>query len=148
MSPRQRQRLIMVLSITTALALATGFVVYAFRQNLDHFYSPVDIKAGKAEFGKVIRVGGVVDNGSLKRDDKSLKVNFDISVNHLKINVEYVGILPDLFREGQGIIAKGTLTDSDNFVATEVLAKHDETYMPPEVADAIKNSTHTTKPIE
>lgn len=142
MTPRQRQRLVIISSITFALALAIGFVVYAFRSNLDHYYNPKDITEGKALAGKVIRIGGMVSPNSIKRDNNSLKIEFNVTDYHSTIHVTYEGILPDLFRENQGVIAKGTLSDSKNFIATEILAKHDETYMPPEVADGLKKAGH------
>ena len=109
----------------------------AFNENLLYFFSPTDVVNGKAPNGKSFRLGGLVANGSVKRE--GIKVAFDVTDNQNTFTVKYEGILPDLFREGQGIITTGSLKNG-TFMATEVLAKHDENYMPPEVADALKNA--------
>lgn len=127
------------------MAVAAGLTLYALSQNIDLFYTPTEIIYGKnndpktkPEVGQRIRVGGMVVEGSVKRDDKSLKVEFGLNDIGPAIVVEYEGILPDLFREGQGIVAQGTLIEPTKLRATEVLAKHDENYMPPELNDQMK----------
>lgn len=117
--------------------LAIWLLFQALGSNTNYFFSPTEVLEGKAPKGKTFRLGGLVANGSVKRD--GMKVNFDVTDNANSFEIEYVGILPDLFREGQGIITTGSLYD-EKFIATEVLAKHDENYMPPEVAEAIKKS--------
>jgi cytochrome c-type biogenesis protein CcmE len=117
--------------------LAITLLIQALGSNTNYFYSPTEVVEGKAPIGKSFRLGGLVAMGSVKRQD--MKVNFDVTDNKNKFSIEYVGILPDLFREGQGIITTGSLING-TFVATEVLAKHDENYMPPEVADALKKA--------
>jgi cytochrome c-type biogenesis protein CcmE len=106
-----------------------------------YFYSPTEIHAGKAPADRAIRVGGLVVDGSVRREGNSLAVQFDLTDNAAVVPVTYTGILPDLFREGQGIVAMGRINNEGLFVADEVLAKHDENYMPPEVADAL-NAAH------
>ena len=138
MRPLRRRRLIMVLSIITGLAVAIGLGLYAMQQNINLFYAPSDIS--NAPKGVLIRVGGLVVDGSVKRDPNSLKVAFDLTDNVENVTVQYEGILPDLFREGQGIVTMGRLNAEGEFIASEVLAKHDENYMAPEVADAIMKS--------
>jgi len=120
------------------VAVSTVLALTAFDENLMYFYSPSQIKAGEAPATRAFRVGGMVVNGSVKRKPDSLEVRFTLTDNAEKIDVSYSGILPDLFREGQGIVALGSLKNGDVFVADEVLAKHDENYMPPEVADTMK----------
>ncbi|QIW16646.1 cytochrome c biogenesis protein CcmE [Pasteurellaceae bacterium RH1A] len=147
MNPRRKSRLKVVLSIFTGLAVAIGLTLYALSQNIDLFYTPSEIVYGKdnnpktkPEVGQRIRVGGMVVEGSVKRDDKSLKVEFGLNDIGPAIVVEYEGILPDLFREGQGIVAQGVLVEPTRLRATEVLAKHDENYMPPELDEQMKKA--------
>ena len=127
--------------LVALLVAGTSFAAYlglkAFNENLLYFFSPTDVVNGKAPSGKSFRLGGLVANGSVKRE--GIKVAFDVTDNQNTFTVKYEGILPDLFREGQGIITTGSLKNG-TFMATEVLAKHDENYMPPEVADALKNA--------
>ncbi len=122
------------------LALATGLILTAFEKNLMYFYSPSEIADGKAPDNRPFRIGGMVVKGSVVREKDSLGVWFNLTDYAHERMVYYKGILPDLFREGQGIVAKGALNGTGLFVATEVLAKHDENYMPPEVADALKKA--------
>jgi len=151
MHPRRKKRLTIVASILIGLASVSGLVLYALSQNIDLFYSPSEILDGKKDTGlkavkgQRLRIGGLVVPGSVKRDEDSLKVSFDLADMRMPITfnsddvvvtVKYDGILPDLFREGQGIVANGVLTDGDIIEASEVLAKHDENYMPKELADA------------
>ncbi len=137
---RRSRRKVLVVGIVFGVALATVLGLTAFQENLLYFYSPTQIKAGEAPTKHAFRVGGLVVAGSVKRDPNSLKIAFDVTDNAETMRVEYTGILPDLFREGQGIVAMGNLQPDGRFVAQEVLAKHDEKYMPPEVADALKAS--------
>ncbi|MGX2947472.1 cytochrome c maturation protein CcmE [Frederiksenia canicola] len=145
MNPRRKSRLKAVLAILSGVAVAAGLTLYALSQNIDLFYTPSEIVYGKEndpktkpEVGQRIRVGGMVVEGSVKRDKKSLKVEFGLNDIGPAIQVEYEGILPDLFREGQGIVAQGVLIEPTKLRATEVLAKHDENYMPPELNDQMK----------
>lgn len=140
MKPLRKRRLMFVLSIVIGLGAAVGLALFAMQQNINLFYSPEEIASGKAPVGPLIRVGGLVVKGSVKRDPDSLKVMFDLTDNADSVTVSYEGILPDLFREGQGIVTMGNLQEDGSFVASEVLAKHDENYMSPEVADAIKKA--------
>ncbi len=137
MTPKRKKRMAFVLSIVVGVSLAVGLSLYAINQNLNLFFSPTQIVNGEAPLGKRIRAGGMVVDGSVVRDQSSLKVNFGMTDYQESVTVEYTGILPDLFREGQGIVAQGTMQAGGIFVATEVLAKHDETYMPPEVKAAL-----------
>ena len=127
------------LGATTALALM------AFNENMMFFYSPTEVKAGNAPVNHDFRLGGLVVEGSVRREANSLTVMFDLTDNAETITVSYDGILPDLFREGQGIIARGQLNEDGVINASEVLAKHDENYMPPEVSDALKKSEGVEK---
>ena len=145
MNPRRKSRLKIVLSVLAGVGVAIGLTLYALNQNIDLFYTPSEIVQGKnddpnqkPEVGQRIRVGGMVMEGTVKRDPKTLKVEFDVNDIGPAITIEYEGILPDLFREGQGIVAQGVLVEPTRLRATEVLAKHDENYMPPELGDKMK----------
>ncbi|MGB5474064.1 MAG: cytochrome c maturation protein CcmE [Gammaproteobacteria bacterium] len=140
MTPKRKQRLLLIGLMVVGVGVAAGFALKAFNENLMFFYTPSKVAAGEAPADHLIRVGGLVTTGSVKRQSDGLTVNFDITDNAETITVQYTGILPDLFREGQGIVAHGRLTGARLFVADEVLAKHDENYMPPEVADALKTA--------
>jgi cytochrome c-type biogenesis protein CcmE len=137
MTPRQK-RMVTVVAILAGVGIATAFALQAFNKNLLYYYSPTQISAGEAPSARTFRVGGLVENGSVKREPGSLEVHFTLTDYNKQIGVSYTGVLPDLFREGQGIIARGKLGDGGEFVAEEVLAKHDENYMPPEVKDSLK----------
>lgn len=142
MTVRQR-RTAMIILVVTGVSIATGLGLTAFRKNILFFYNPSQIVAGEVPSDTNIRVGGLVVDGSVKRQSGSLDVEFALTDMTETITVVYSGILPDLFREGQGIVAMGKLGPNNVFEASEVLAKHDEEYMPPEVADAlakVKNS--------
>ena len=139
MNKRSKRKMLVVL-VLFGVTIATVLGLTAFQENLLYFYSPADVKAGKAPQNRSFRVGGLVIAGSVDRSPDSLTVKFDLTDNTATVPVTYTGILPDLFREGQGIVAMGKMDDSGVFVADEVLAKHDEKYMPPEVADALKAS--------
>ena len=136
MNPKRKQRLIIVLGIVAGVSVAATFMGVALQENINLYFSPTDIAAGKAPLNKRIRVGGLVVAGSLKRGEQ-LDVTFDVTDSVESLTIRYDGILPDLFREGQGIIANGKLIESGVVVADEVLAKHDEEYMPPEVQDSL-----------
>ena len=140
MRARRKHRLFIVLSILIGVGIAVSLTVYALRQNINLFYAPSQIVAGEAPLDRTIRIGGLVLPGSIKRDADSLEVEFELSDNAEAIKVRYEGILPDLFREGQGIVARGMLRANGIVEAEEVLAKHDENYMPPEVAESLKQA--------
>jgi cytochrome c-type biogenesis protein CcmE len=140
MTPKRKQRLLLIAAMVIGVGVAAGFALKAFNQNLMFFYTPSKVVAGEAPTGHLIRVGGMVTKGSVKRQADGLTVHFDITDYAHTMTVQYTGILPDLFREGQGIVAHGKLQQDGAFVADEVLAKHDEKYMPPEVADALKTA--------
>ncbi len=140
MNPTRRKRLLLVLLVIAGMGTAVGLTLYALQQNINLFYSPSQIVAGEAPQGRSIRVGGLVVAGSVQRDSQSLQVGFTLTDNLNRVKVRYEGILPDLFREGQGIVARGRLTPNGVIQAQEVLAKHDENYMPPEVAASLKQA--------
>ena len=146
MNPKRKQRLLIVLFIVFGVGAAVGLTMYALSQNINLFYSPTQIAAGEAPQGTRIRAGGMVVDGSVKRDQESLHVEFGITDYEKTVTVHYNGILPDLFREGQGIVAQGELDENNVLQAVEVLAKHDENYMPPEVAEALEKAGHMPKP--
>jgi cytochrome c-type biogenesis protein CcmE len=137
MTPR-RKRMIAVAAIVIGVGAATAVALQAFQENIMYFYSPSQVTGGEAPRGRAFRLGGLVTTGSLQRTPGSIEINFLVTDNAETIPVKYSGLLPDLFREGQGVIANGKLNDGGVFVADEVLAKHDENYMPPEVADTLK----------
>jgi cytochrome c-type biogenesis protein CcmE len=145
MTPR-RKRLAIVAGILLGVASATVIAMQAFEDNLLYFYDPSQIAAGEAPEGRKFRVGGLVQPGSLQRTPGSLEVRFDVTDNANTMKVAYSGLLPDLFREGQGVIAHGRL-ENGVFVADEILAKHDETYMPPEVAKSLKHGPHAANTV-
>jgi cytochrome c-type biogenesis protein CcmE len=140
MHPIRKQRLLVVLFVVLFSSAAVGLVVYALRGNINLFYPPADVVAGKAPFDQPIRIGGMVREGSVERSDNSLAVRFEITDFQASVPVVYEGILPDLFDEGQGAVASGRLNAQGVLVASEILAKHDENYMPPEVAEALEKS--------
>ena len=140
MTPKRRNRIVLIVLVLAGIGIAATFALKAFNENLMFFYQPSQIIAGEAPVGRLIRVGGLVTTGSVQRQSDGLTVLFDVTDNAETITVQYTGILPDLFREGQGIVAHGRLQDDQLFIADEVLAKHDENYMPPEVADALKKT--------
>jgi len=142
---RRSRRKVLIIGVVFGVALAAVLGLTAFEENLLYFYSPTQVKAGEAPASHSFRVGGLVVAGSVKREPDSLKIAFDVTDNKETMSVEYTGILPDLFREGQGIVAMGNLQPDGRFVAQEVLAKHDENYMPPEVADALKATEDAAK---
>jgi cytochrome c-type biogenesis protein CcmE len=134
---KRQNRMVLVALLLSGAVLAITLLLQALGSNTNYFYSPTEVAEGKAPIGKNFRLGGLVAKGSVVRKD--MLVSFDVTDNKNKFTIEYTGILPDLFREGQGIITTGSLV-GETFIATEVLAKHDENYMPPEVADALEKS--------
>ena len=140
MHPVRGQRLGVVLIVVIFSSLAIGLVMYAMRGNINLFYPPSEVVAGIAPQGKAIRVGGMVEDKSVQRSADSLQVRFVITDFQASVEVIYDGILPDLFGEGQGVVVLGLLGSDGKFTATEVLAKHDENYMPPEIAESLKMS--------
>jgi cytochrome c-type biogenesis protein CcmE len=143
MTPARKKRLSLILLMIVGVGVGVGFALNALNENIMFFFSPADIQAGKAPANKDFRVGGVVVEGSVNRPGEGLTVEFGLTDNASQVKVKYTGILPDLFREGQGIIANGRLNAQGDFIAQEVLAKHDENYMPPEVMEAMKKSGQT-----
>jgi cytochrome c-type biogenesis protein CcmE len=136
MTPTRKRRLIVISLVLAAVAIAASLTVLALQQNMTYLFSPSEVESGHVPAAARFRIGGVVLEKSIQRSTDSLKVDFIVTDRFKQLPVEYTGILPDLFREGQSVVATGALQDG-RFVATEVLAKHDETYMPKEVADAI-----------
>jgi cytochrome c-type biogenesis protein CcmE len=139
-----KKRLTVVLLLIIGIGIAVALALTAFSKNMLYFFSPSQVVAGEAPKNKTIRLGGLVTKGSVQRAKDSLQINFDVTDYKQTIPIQYTGILPDLFREGQGIVAIGQMQANGTFIATEVLAKHDEKYMPPEVADSLKaTGTHS-----
>ncbi|HEY2396208.1 MAG TPA: cytochrome c maturation protein CcmE [Rudaea sp.] len=136
MTPTRKRRLVAIALILLAVGVAAALTLTALSRNMTYLFSPSEVLAGKAPRGAAFRLGGIVLEHSLRRDPASLAATFVVTDRFHDMPVEYTGILPDLFREGQSIVATGSL-DGGHFAAREVLAKHDETYMPKEVADAI-----------
>ena len=142
MTPTRKRRLIGVLVIVIGVGAAAVVGMKALNENMLYFWSPTDVKEQAAAPGNRIRLGGLVAAGTVKRASDSLAVAFTVTDGAASVEVHFDGILPDLFREGQGVIAIGEMTASGYFQAHEVLAKHDENYMPPEVADALEKAGH------
>jgi cytochrome c-type biogenesis protein CcmE len=137
MTPRQR-RLTLVIGILAGVSIAGVLALSAFRKNVTFFFDPTQVAAGQVPAGERFRLGGMVTEGSLKRAPGSLEVRFVVTDFSHQVPVSYTGVLPDLFREGAGVVAHGHLGPDGTFIADEVLAKHDEKYMPPEVARSLK----------
>jgi cytochrome c-type biogenesis protein CcmE len=137
MKPRHK-RLTLIVSGLATLALAAWLVLSAFQKNLVFFFTPTQILAGEAPKGRSFRMGGMVEEGSLKRQADGVTVAFVVTDKVQRVNVNYRGLLPDLFKEGKGVVAQGKLGNDNLFLADEVLAKHDENYMPPDAAYAMK----------
>lgn len=146
----KQKRLMFVVIGMALLGAAVYLVLNALNSNIALFYTPTQVAADEAPTGHTFRIGGLVEEGSLRREKDGLTVHFSVTDNAESIHVTYKGILPDLFREGQGVVAQGKLGENGIFTASEVLAKHDENYMPPEVADALektkKNEAAKTAP--
>ena len=143
MNPLRKKRLFIVLSLLAGVGIAVALALSALQQNINLFYTPTQIATGQAPLDTRIRAGGMVEKGSLQRSADSLDVRFVVTDFQHSVTITYRGILPDLFREGQGIVAMGKLNAEGVVVADEVLAKHDEKYMPPEVNKALKESGRT-----
>lgn len=143
MTPKRRQKLLIILGGLVLAGLAIGLTLYALRANINLFFSPVQIAQGDAPIERSIRAGGMVKEGSVFRDPQSLDVEFRITDYVDELGVSYNGILPDLFREGQGVVVVGKLQADGRFVADKVLARHDENYMPPEVAQALEDAGYS-----
>ena len=146
MNPTRKRRLIIVLLVLAAALVAVGLTVFALQQNMNYLFTPSQVQEGQARGYKTFRLGGMVKEGSIQRSSDSLKVTFTVVDAGGAMPVEYTGILPDLFRDNQSVIATGHM-DNARFIATEVLAKHDETYMPKELKDAMAKA-HADKKIE
>jgi cytochrome c-type biogenesis protein CcmE len=144
LKPRTK-RIAMVAGGLAALAIAAGLILAAFQQNLVFFFTPSQVAANEAPQGKTFRIGGMVEKGSLARQPDGVTVHFIVTDTAKTLPVVYRGALPDLFREGKGVVAQGRVGPDGVFQATEILAKHDENYMPPEAADAVKRAQETRK---
>ncbi len=140
MNPQRKKRLLLILALVVGIGAAIGLALSALQENINLFYTPTQIASGEAPQGTRIRAGGMVQRGSLQRSGDSLAVQFVVTDFNRSVTIRYHGILPDLFREGQGIVALGRLNADGVVEADEVLAKHDEKYMPPEVTKALKDS--------
>jgi cytochrome c-type biogenesis protein CcmE len=145
MKPRTRRGLAIAAGLAT-LGIATALVLNAFQSNLVFFFSPSQIIANEAPRERNFRIGGLVEEGSLKRDGQTLTVNFVVTDLAQRVPVSYTGMLPDLFKEGKGVVAQGKLGPDGVFRAEQVLAKHDENYMPPEAAEALEKARHGQMP--
>ena len=145
MKPRHK-RMLLILAGLAVLGVAAALVLNAFRSNLVFFYTPTQIANGEAPKNRAFRIGGLVKNGSLKRD--GITAHFIVTDTVKEFPVQYTGILPDLFREGRGVVAQGKLGDNGQFVASEVLAKHDENYMPPEAKSAVEQAQKAARTLK
>ena len=145
MKPRTKRTLAIVGGLAT-LGVATALVLNAFQSNLVFFFSPTQVASNEAPKDRAFRVGGLVEEGSLKRDADGLTVRFVVTDTAKTVPVTYTGMLPDLFQEGKGVVAQGRLGPDGVFHADQVLAKHDENYMPPEAADALEKAKHGQMP--
>ncbi|WP_395376511.1 cytochrome c maturation protein CcmE [Marinicella sp. W31] len=141
MTPTRKKRLLMILLMVLGLSTATALVLTAFRDNIMYYRSPSDIKAGDIPNNRNFRIGGMVKTGTFVKATDSLKSEFIVTDYAAEVSIVYEGILPDLFREDQGVVAIGRINEGGVFVAEEILAKHDENYMPPEVAASLKKES-------
>lgn len=146
MTPARKRRLFLVLGIVAGVSIAGALALTAFKKNVMFFYDPSQVAAGEVKEGQRFRLGGMVEKGSIERTPGSLEVRFVVTDFQHQLRVKYDKVLPDLFREGQGVIAHGHVDSSGVFVADEVLAKHDEKYMPPQVARSLKNKGEAYAP--
>lgn len=146
MKPRHKKLTIIIMSVA-ALGLSTALVLDVFQSNLVFFFSPSQVAANEAPRGRSFRIGGLVEEGSVKRQSDGITVSFVVTDTAKNIPVVYTGILPDLFKEGKGVVAQGKLSSDGVFQADEVLAKHDENYMPPEAADALEQASKSQKTV-
>ena len=145
MKPHRQKRLAIILFIAAGLSVGIGLTLYALRQNLNMFFTPTEVAAGEIPPGREIRIGGMVKEGSVEHASDSLEVRFVATDYASDVAIRYEGILPDLFREGQGIVVEGQVDQSGILQASRVLAKHDENYMSPEVKAAL-DASHVEKP--
>src|SRR5580698_1050220 len=141
MTPTRKRRLLLVAGIVAGVSVAGALALNAFRRNVTFFFDPTQVVQGEVAVGQAFRLGGMVTQGSLARAPGSLEVHFVVTDFSHDVPVRYSGVLPDLFREGAGVVAHGRLDASGTFIADEVLAKHDEKYMPPEVARSLKQNS-------
>lgn len=141
----RHKKLAMIVAGVGALGVASVLVLNAFQSNLVFFFSPTQVAAKEVPIGKSFRIGGLVTEGSVLREDTSTTVHFSVTDTSHTIPVVYTGILPDLFKEGKGVVAQGKMSDRGIFEADEVLAKHDENYMPPEAAEALERAAKAQK---
>lgn len=142
---KRHKKFILIVTSVIGVSVAGLFILDALEDSVAFFYSPAEVKEGKAPANRVFRLGGMVKKGSVKKSGDSLKVWFVVTDFKNDISVQYEGILPDLFREGQSVVTQGRLIDSENFKASEVLAKHDEKYIPKEVEEALKRAGRESK---
>lgn len=140
MHPQRKQRLLIIVFMLLGIGIAVGLMLYALKENINLFYTPSQMANGEVPADRLVRAGGLVVVGSLQRDPNSLLATFKVTDGVAEVTIQYSGILPDLFREGQGIVAMGKLNEQGVFIASEVLAKHDEKYMPPEVTHALEQA--------
>ena len=146
---KRQKRVLAVAALVTGVGIAAGLGFTAFRKNMMYFYTPSDLIAGTVPAGANLQLGGLVEKGSLVRGE-GLKIAFSVADCAQRVSVRYDGVVPDLFREGQGVVATGHMGESGVFVATRILAKHDENYMPPQVAEALKgkDGKHSCAPFK
>lgn len=143
MTPARKRKMGMIVFVLCVIAICTGLILYALSQNINLFYTPTQIASGQVPRLQAMHVGGMVEKGSIVRDPNGLDVQFKITDFETRVTVFYTGILPDLFRDGQGVVVEGAVIDAQHVRATRVLAKHDANYMPPEVRAALKNKVKT-----
>jgi len=148
MKPHRKKRLVAVIASVLAVGVVVGLVLYASDQKMNLFVTPTEVQAGIAPTDRIIRIGGVVKEGSVVRSETSLRTDFIVTDKVAEIRVTYDKIMPDLFREGQGVVAMGKLNDDGLFVANNILAKHDEEYKAPEVLDALERAGHPVNTTE
>jgi cytochrome c-type biogenesis protein CcmE len=146
MKPRHKRLSLIALALA-GLTVVVLLVTNAFKSNLVFFFTPTQVEAGEAPTGRTFRIGGMVEEGSLKRDADGLTAHFRVTDTARSMEVSYKGSLPDLFKEGKGVVAQGKLMQDGRFVADQVLAKHDENYMPPEAADAVEQAQKAQKTV-
>ncbi|MGB0496091.1 MAG: cytochrome c maturation protein CcmE [Kangiellaceae bacterium] len=142
MKPQRKKRLLAIIGSVVGVATIVGLVLYASEQQMNLFYTPTEMVSGKAPTDRILRIGGLVKEGSVKRSDSSLLTTFIVTDMAEDVLVSYDKIMPDLFREGQGVVAMGKLNEQGIFIASNVLAKHDEEYKAPEVLDALERAGH------
>lgn len=146
MNPKRKQRLLLIVFIVVFSSVAVGLMLFALRENINLFYPPSKIVSGEVPLNTMVRAGGCVVPGSVVRSKKNLDVAFMITDGNAEVEVFYTGILPDLFAEGEAVVVNGTVNERRSFDATQVLAKHDETYTPVEVADAVADAATDNQP--